>query len=269
MKALCLLMAVLLSGCATTFRRQPKTEAAITERARENVQAAGIAVDRSRIQIAQAAVISPTNEPLRSAEASTRVASSMLTRAGALIGAPAENQAPLVEGLLSTNQVERVNAERAAGAEVKSEGLLMLDNRTQIATLLEEGKKYEEEHNRSLLRRIWTWTLGTFGIGGLVALCILFPAVVPLLGSILGWLIGKIPILAHYLGVVGTSAYSRAVTAIQESKRAAQLTGQPGAEEIVRRCTAENTGPDTALVRSIKSKLGYAAAEKKWSAKTG
>ena len=60
--------------------------------------------------------------------------------------------------------------------------------------------------------------VATIDLGGIVALCIAFPALVPVFGSVLGWIIGKMPVLAHYLGLVGVRAYARTVTAIQEVK---------------------------------------------------
>jgi hypothetical protein len=80
------------------------------------------------------------------------------------------------------------------------------------------GIQKEQEKNRSLLRRLWGWAISTFGIGGLIALCVLCPAMIPILGRLLAWVVGKIPALAGAIGVVSTKAYDATVRGLENAK---------------------------------------------------
>lgn len=82
------------------------------------------------------------------------------------------------------------------------------------AALMELGTKYEAEKNKTLWRRIKTALIGTFGLSGLIALCIFCPAVIPIITRALAWLVAKIPQLAGALGVVGKDAFDAVVKAV-------------------------------------------------------
>lgn len=98
----------------------------------------------------------------------------------------------------------------------------LLKERTALAAKLKNaeqeliamGRLYEAEKNKGVLRRIWTWGLGTLGVGGMIALAVIFPAVIPLLGSLVSWLVGKMPGLASYFGVVGKKAFDAVVLGV-------------------------------------------------------
>jgi hypothetical protein len=74
------------------------------------------------------------------------------------------------------------------------------------------------QKNKSLWRRIKTAVASTLGLGGLVALCIFCPAVIPILTRTLAWIIGKIPQLAGALGVVGKDAFDAVVKAVGHTR---------------------------------------------------
>lgn len=118
------------------------------------------------------------------------------------------------------------------------------------------GAVHEQEQNESIVRRAWRWLWATLGLGGIVAVCVLVPGLLPVLGRIAAWAIGRIPVLSHYVGLVGQSAYSRAVTAIQELK-----TALPDQADEVRRVAVANTSADARLVASTKTALHYVTAE--------
>ncbi|MCL5098569.1 MAG: hypothetical protein M1608_13780 [Candidatus Omnitrophica bacterium] len=92
------------------------------------------------------------------------------------------------------------------------------------AKLIDLGQKYEAEHNQTVFHRIWAWAIGTLGLGGIIALCIFFPAAIPLVGKCAAWLIGKIPTLANYLGVVGKDAFDAVVKGVGEFRAQWQTT---------------------------------------------
>ena len=90
--------------------------------------------------------------------------------------------------------------------------------RERDAALIELGVQFEAEKNKSLWRRIKASIVGTLGLGGLVALCIFCPAVVPILTRALAWIIGKVPQLAGALGVVGKDAFDAVVKAVGHTR---------------------------------------------------
>lgn len=82
------------------------------------------------------------------------------------------------------------------------------------SALVELGKKYEGEKNQSTIRKVWKWALGTLGIGGMIALVIFFPAILPILGGIVGWIVKMLPGVAKWIGLVGTKAFDGVVKGV-------------------------------------------------------
>jgi hypothetical protein len=90
--------------------------------------------------------------------------------------------------------------------------------RERDAALMELGTKYEAERSKSLWRRFKTALIGTFGISGLIALCVFCPAVIPLLTRAVAWLVAKVPHLAGALGVVGKDAFDAVVKGVGQTR---------------------------------------------------
>jgi hypothetical protein len=90
--------------------------------------------------------------------------------------------------------------------------------RERDAALMELGAQFEAEKNKSLWRRIKTAVAGTLGLGGMIALCIFCPAVIPIMTRALAWIIGKVPQLAGALGVVGKDAFDAVVKAVGHTR---------------------------------------------------
>ena len=99
-----------------------------------------------------------------------------------------------------------------ANGETKSDSILATERDALKAQLTDLGKKYEVEHNKNIVTRIWEWAIGTIGLGGIIALCVLFPALLPILGLIAkyainlvlsvitgieNWVVGEISSMAH------------------------------------------------------------------------
>lgn len=90
--------------------------------------------------------------------------------------------------------------------------------RAKDDALIEMGKKYEAEKNKSIMKRIWHWAIGTLGIGGIVALFVFFPALavplLPIAARALGWIVSMFPKAAGALGVVSTKAFDAVVKGV-------------------------------------------------------
>lgn len=131
-----------------------------------------------------------------------------------VIGSPTN---PINVGpLLSTNDTEKAEAVALLRERFEEQQKLIGQIRELEVKLQDMGTKYETERNRSIVRRIWTWALSVFGVGGLVALCIFCPAVLPIIGTIISWLVGKIPSLVSWFGVVGKGAFDSVVKGVGE-----------------------------------------------------
>jgi hypothetical protein len=143
----------------------------------------------------------PTNPP-------TQLAKRFLERDQQIEGVPAERID--VAGILATNKAAIESLERRFLQQQQ-----LLEERTALraelekanARLLELGRMYEQEKSKSLVGRIKAWVLGTFGLGGLIALVIFCPAALPIIGSIASFLVSRIPSVANLIGVVGKSAF--------------------------------------------------------------
>jgi hypothetical protein len=206
---LVLFAALLLAGCAYKRAAQQRAAVAVEKNA-------GALQEESRALTTaalDAVSLAPTNPP-------TSLAKRFLQRDQEIVGMPAQRID--VEALLA----EKDSAWKELNARMDEQRRLLqqrgeLETRLRQAEseLVELGRKYEAERNRSVVRRIWGWAVGTLGLGGIIAVCVLCPAVLPLLGNLLGWLIGKIPALAGFLGLVGRRAFDGVVKGVGEIRR--------------------------------------------------
>lgn len=141
-----------------------------------------------------------------------------LDRTQRMVGLPAENQSELVSALLSTNATLRANAQQAVRDREALQQEMIIVQRANEAKLLEFGAKYEEERNKSILRRIYAY-FGFFGtIAAVIALVIFCPPAAALMFRFVGWLVGKVPSVARAAGVVGKKAFDATVKGIGNAR---------------------------------------------------
>lgn len=201
-----LAVALAVAGCTFARGKADKVEAqtganaaALTEESRALTTGAKDALD-----------LAPTNAPVN-------LAKRFLARDQQIEGLPVERID--VAALLATNLQAMALLERRFGAQDE-----LLRERAELAVKLEAansrlqemGRRYEAEKNRSVVRRVWGWLTGIFGVGGLIALVILCPAVLPVLGGLVSFVVGKVPALVNLFGVVGKSAFDRVVVGVGE-----------------------------------------------------
>lgn len=80
------------------------------------------------------------------------------------------------------------------------------------------GERFEQERNRRTLRLAGLWGSGSFGVAGLVLLCLFCPALIPIAGRVLSWIVAAWPRLAGWAGVVGVHAFDAIVKAVEQTK---------------------------------------------------
>ncbi len=215
------IICLFLGGC--TFRR------ADTQAKQAVVDAVGLKVaEQSRTlttAIVDTLAVAPHNPP-------TALAQRFAKADQQLEGIP-EHRIDVVAALAgnqtATNDVEaRLASVERLTAEVASSKAALAEAKGKLEDM---GKLYEAEHNQSVVKRAWRWALSTLGIGGIIALCVFCPAVIPIFARILGWIVAKIPSLASAIGVVSTKAFDSAVRGIEAFKT--KSTATPPAVEAL------------------------------------
>lgn len=205
-----LLAALLLTGCAGKGNRATGAakkvagnEAQLAEKSRELTKGASDALDHA-----------PTNNP------PTELAQQFLDKNQQIVGLPLVPYD--VIGILSKTKgaVEtldkRFDALAAALADrQKLEAKLDAAN----AALQDLGRKYETEHKQNVIKKLWRWSIATFGVGGVIALMFFVPALIPVFGRVVGWIVSMFPKLAGLVGVISVKSFDLVVKGIQSGKK--------------------------------------------------
>lgn len=217
--AIAILILAMLCGCILTKPATSKqaTKTVALEKVEEKLVEESKALTTGALD---ALSFAPTNKP-------TDLAKKFLQRDQQIEGMPAERID--VAGILATNKAAIDALERRM--ELQQEWLqervrLEVELNQANAKLLELGRLYEQEKAKSTWKRIWSWTMGTFGIGGLIALVVFCPAVLPIIGAVASFLISKIPSLTNLLGLVGKSAFDAAVKGVGNARKRLKLSAE-------------------------------------------
>lgn len=127
----------------------------------------------------------------------------------------------IVAGLLSENEKQRAQGQKAltqADAEISA---LVSERRaveSRVAELenrlIEYGAKYELERNKSW----WTRLYAFLGFGGIIALVVAFPILIPLGGQAVGWIINAVPSLASWVGLVSRKSFDSILVGVESAK---------------------------------------------------
>lgn len=240
-----LLVALACSGCTFTAPKRVAVAAKAEERLREHVQAARLANHEGRM----------STNAVR-AMLAYDLSEQFLGRAQALAGLPLEDQTERVKSLLEENDELRHAAAEAEVARARQEQAWRTEKAAYEAKLLDYGAKYEEQRNRSILRRFWGWLVSTLGVGGIIALCVFCPAAIPILLRVVAWVVNKIPALASVAGVVSRKAFDQVVIGVQNAKAHYEQKGDSEAAQVLSSNLAQAMANDPdhdLLVRSRKA----------------
>ena len=214
-----------------------------TAAARRNIKAE---VEQSAVKIQQAAAanVAATGAALERAPATNRavqVAREFNERAAALLPSPTVADVVeyrrIVEGLLADKAADRARAEKLLAD--RDAGLVDLQtSHAEILAKLREteeqlvhlGGQYEAERSKSW----WTRIYAVFGLGGVVALCIAFPVLIPVLTNLLGALVNALPSLAGLFGVVSKRAMDAVVGGVETFKAKRRAEGDADAVALLK-----------------------------------
>lgn len=203
-----------LVGCTHNAANLKRVDTKQDERTREVIQAAKVANDIGHQRLAS----HETNSVVE-AMIAYDLSATYLRRGQGIMGLPIVDQTAVVADLLSSNAKLKAAAEAVEKERVTQEQEWAQERAELNRKLLEMGAKYEEEHNKSIVRRVWGWLFSTLGIGGIIALCFLCPAVIPIFARMLAWVVGKFPKLAGAMGVVSTQAFDAVMRGIHRAKK--------------------------------------------------
>lgn len=91
-------------------------------------------------------------------------------------------------------------------------------NRELEERLQDLGAKYEAERNTGIVKRIKRALFATLGLGGVIALCVFFPAVIPIFTRLAVWIVSMVPKLGSILGIASQKVVKNIIDGIEEAK---------------------------------------------------
>lgn len=153
-----------------------------------------------------------------------------------LIGIPAKSNQVEVKKLLPTDTklsvkqiiekqlVEKQLSDRESKDSKLQQDLKILEEEKRILTekLTAYGAKFEEERNKSINWRIWTWGSGTLIIAGIITLFVFCPALIPVALGILKWIFAKFVSLVNYV----VPALSNTIKGIGETRKTLKIEAE-------------------------------------------
>lgn len=202
-------LVILFAGCSYNAKRKGELEAQQEERVRENNQAANIANQRGRAELIA------SNFP--GALVAYDISDVMIRRNQSVMGLPIVDQQPRVQGLIIQDGDEM---ERELKRE-KTERELRRKFEGERDALVLRGQEAERVHNDGVWKKFWRWVSGLSFlaiIGGLIALCVAFPIILPIAGRFIGFIVKKIPSAAGYIGAVSTDVVDSFYRGIEQLK---------------------------------------------------
>lgn len=198
----------LASGC--TFAQKARAKIS----GKQTANAAAIAEESAALTtgVVDALALAPTNAP-------TALALELAKADQVLEGMP--RQRIDIEGAIAGDRkaLDALTVRlETQGRLIEQKAALEAKLREREAALMEMGAKYEAEKNKSIVRRVWAWATATLGFGGIVALCILCPALIPLFARGAAYLVSLFPKLAGAVGVVSVKAFDAVSRGVENAK---------------------------------------------------
>jgi hypothetical protein len=246
-----LTLCVSTTGCTYRAATRQRLDARLVEAARVNNEAARQALDL---------------QPFTNRDACSETARAFVSQNQRVLGSPV-HPLPVPEMLAQVDQT-RSNAVtngapiapeivlQTAVADALREPFAVQDRvlgrqRAVVERLTQMGAEAESTRNARI--SFWARWAGrlTLPVAGLIALMVFVPAVIPVLGRLLAWLVGKLPTLAGYVGVVSTNAFDATVRGIEAWKQSAASTQPTGPSPS----SSPATAPQPALLNALSQSM--------------
>lgn len=118
---------------------------------------------------------------------------------------------------------------------------LLAKERRAEERLVSLGAEVDAERNAERMRWLKRGGSSALLLGGLAALCVFFPAAIPLVGRVLGLLVTHMPGMAGATGVVSVKAFDSVVRAVERSKHRRRVTKKKQARAECRSGTRQKS----------------------------
>jgi hypothetical protein len=186
-------------------------------------------------------------------------------------GMPSPSKRYNVEKLLSENIELKTAAQNEANARFLLVSKLVeekkeLQDELNIIKekLIAKGQEKEREDNKNIIKKVWAWAISTLGIGGIIALCVFFPFLIPIFGSILSFIVGKIPSLINFVGVTSSKIVTNLASGINDVKKQvsqAKVENKLFSAEEVEKMISDALSKkmdndDKSIIKTIRNKNG-------------
>ena len=194
-RLLLVILAVAVTGCAFHTRSTKRVTGKLEEESRTLTTA-----------VVDALTLSTNREP------AVNVALDLARQDQRIEGLPVDpvDVRPLIEG--------NAKAIAALQRRFSEQDTLLRELVRHQESLLALGEQAEKERARSWWRRIFGGVSVVTLLGGLVALMVFFPPAIAIIGRIIGWLVGKLPAIASFVGVVSVKAFDATVQGVERAK---------------------------------------------------
>lgn len=150
------------------------------------------------------------------------VALDFAQKAQQIVGLPQPGDKIHVEDVVSNNDVAIENlADRDKDVVDLSrrKEILGHDLKDTEEKLISLGELKASEDKDGFFSSLWAWLIGTFGLVGAIAVCIIAgPALLPIITQLFGWLVGKIPGLITWLGITSSKMTSNIIKGVHDAK---------------------------------------------------
>lgn len=194
----------LIAGCTHYKETYDQVKAEQWDAARTYVSGASDALHKSNVQTIE-----------------IDLATELVDQAEVVLGeAPADKRLD-VAALLSENKKLAAKARDALNELKEKDKAHAIELRKAQDKLIGLGAELEAEKNKNIVKSAFNWLKGILGvgtIGGIIALCVIFPPfagiVLSLGGNLISFLIGAFPKVISFFGVVSKSAFDATVSGV-------------------------------------------------------
>jgi hypothetical protein len=150
------------------------------------------------------------------------VALGFAQKAQEIVGLPQPGDKIYVEDVINNNELAIENLADRDGDVIdlsRRKEILGHDLKDTEEKLISLGELKAHENKDGFFSSLWMWLTGTFGLIGAIAVCVIAgPALIPIFGQILAWLVGKLPGLIGWVGITSSKMTSNIIKGVHDAK---------------------------------------------------
>ena len=157
-----------------------------------------------------------------------KIALNFATKAQEIIGLPSPGDKIHVDDVIAGNE------DALANLKDRNDDVILLSRQKQVLghelsntedKLIELGQASKKDD--SFFAKAWSWLTTTFGIIGAIAILIIGgPALIPIFGQIIAWVVTKIPGLVGWMGLTSFSLTKNIIKGVHDAKEKIKLADE-------------------------------------------